>query len=58
MTAPPVTPDVWRGVAAETADDVTGGLAGFLRARSRRLLGSLLRPHRKSLWLLTTASPR
>ena len=52
MTAPPVTPDVWRGVAAETADDVTGGLAGFLRARSRRLLGSLLRPHRKSLWLL------
>jgi len=42
-------PDNWRGVAAETAEDVTGGLAGFLRARSRRLLGDLLRPHRRTL---------
>lgn len=39
----------WRGVAAESLEDVRGGLAGFLRARSRRLLGSLLRPHRRAL---------
>ena len=39
----------WRGVAAESVEDVRGGLAGFLRARSRRLLGSLLRPHRRAL---------
>lgn len=42
----------WRGVGAETVDDARGGLAAFLRARSRRLLGSLLRPHRRTLgWL-------
>ena len=45
-------PDSWRGVATEEEDDVTGGLAGFLRARSRRLLGSLLGPHRRALWIL------
>ena len=39
----------WRGVAAESVEEVRGGLAGFLRARSRRLLGSLLRPHRRAL---------
>ncbi|HVE91292.1 MAG TPA: ABC transporter ATP-binding protein [Actinomycetota bacterium] len=39
------TVDSWRGVASETAEEVTGGMAGFLRRRSRRLLGSLLRPH-------------
>jgi ABC-type multidrug transport system fused ATPase/permease subunit len=42
----------WRGVAAEVLDDAKGGLGAFLRARSRRLLGSLLRPHRRTLaWL-------
>jgi ABC-type multidrug transport system fused ATPase/permease subunit len=41
--------EAWRGVASESADDVAGGLAGFLRARSRRLLGSLLRPHKRAL---------
>ncbi|MGI8809618.1 MAG: ABC transporter ATP-binding protein [Acidimicrobiales bacterium] len=39
----------WRGVAAETLEDAKGGLAAFLRARSRRLLGSLLRPHRRTV---------
>ena len=39
----------WRGVAAETLEDAKGGLAAFLRARSRRLLGSLLRPHRRTM---------
>ncbi len=44
--------EAWRGVAAESVEDVRGGLAGFLRARSRRLLASLLRPHRRALALL------
>src|SRR5205823_724176 len=52
MTAP-VTPDTWRGTAAEAVDDVTGGLAGFLRVRSRRLLGSLVRPHRRAVVVLS-----
>lgn len=39
----------WRGVAAETLEDARGGLAAFLRARSRRLLGSLLTPHRRTI---------
>ena len=43
--------DAWRGVAAERTDDVTGGLAGLLRQRSRRLLGELLRPHRRAVAL-------
>jgi len=47
-----VTPDSWRGTAAEAVDDVTGGLAGFLRARSRNLLGSLVRPHRRAVGVL------
>jgi ABC-type multidrug transport system fused ATPase/permease subunit len=42
----------WRGVAAETLEDARGGLAAFLRARSRRLLGSLLTPHRRTIWWL------
>jgi len=42
----------WRGVAAETLEDAKGGLAAFLRARSRRLLGSLLGPHRRRVaWM-------
>ncbi|MDQ3897907.1 MAG: ABC transporter ATP-binding protein/permease [Actinomycetota bacterium] len=46
------TTDTWRGVAAEVLEDARGGLAAFLRARSRRLLGSLLAPHRRTLgWL-------
>ncbi|HXY94748.1 MAG TPA: ABC transporter ATP-binding protein [Acidimicrobiia bacterium] len=41
--------DAWRGVAVEDVDDVTGTLAGFLRKRSRKLLGLILHPHVKSL---------
>jgi ATP-binding cassette subfamily B protein len=41
--------DAWRGVAAEDADEVTAGLAVLLRKRSRRLLASLLRPHRRAV---------
>ncbi|MGH3150373.1 MAG: ABC transporter ATP-binding protein [Streptosporangiaceae bacterium] len=41
--------NAWRGVAAEDADEVTAGLAALLRERSRRLLASLLRPHRRAV---------
>ena len=44
-----MTSDAWRGVAAEKADEVTAGLAALLRERSRRLLGDLLRPHRRAV---------
>jgi ATP-binding cassette subfamily B protein len=43
--------DRWRGVAAEDVDEPSVGLAGLLRTRSRRLLGSLVRPHTRSLLL-------
>ena len=40
----------WRGVAAEEVDEVPERIGLLLRARSRRLLGVLLRPHRRALW--------
>ncbi len=43
------SPDHWRGVAAEDAEERPPGIRGFLRGRSRRLLSSLLRPRRRSL---------
>jgi ABC-type multidrug transport system fused ATPase/permease subunit len=46
--------NAWRGVAAEDADEVSAGLAALLRERSRRLLGDLLRPHRRAV--VTTIS--
>jgi ATP-binding cassette subfamily B protein len=42
--------DSWRGVAAEHQDDLPGDTRVRLQRRSRRLLASLLRPHRRSLW--------
>ena len=45
----------WRGVAAEQVDDLPGGISSLLRARSRRLLGSLLHPHRTAVTLLVIA---
>jgi ABC-type multidrug transport system fused ATPase/permease subunit len=42
--------DAWRGVAAEESTDaLTAGVSALLRARTRRLLASLARPHRRSL---------
>jgi ABC-type multidrug transport system fused ATPase/permease subunit len=38
-------------VAAEHAEQVTASMGAFLRGRSRRLLASLLRPHRRALLL-------
>src|SRR5687768_2696369 len=47
--APDTEAPEWRGVAAEDEDEITGSLATFLRTRSRTLLGSVLRPHRRSI---------
>ncbi|HEX3814764.1 MAG TPA: ABC transporter ATP-binding protein [Mycobacteriales bacterium] len=41
----------WRGVAAEQNDEISTAVGGLLRDRSRALLGSLLRPHKRALWL-------
>lgn len=43
--------DQWRGVNVEDVEDVTGGLAGLLRSRSRALLADLVRPHHRALLL-------
>lgn len=43
--------DQWRGVNVEDVDQVTGGLAGLLRSRSRALLADLVRPHHRALLL-------
>jgi ATP-binding cassette, subfamily B, bacterial len=43
----------WRGVAAEDVDELPEKITIVLRARSRRLLASLLRPHKRALWFLT-----
>ncbi|MGD9796590.1 MAG: ABC transporter ATP-binding protein [Acidimicrobiia bacterium] len=43
--------DAWRGVKTEDADVATSGLAGLLRSRSRALLASLLRPHKRPVAL-------
>src|SRR6185437_8169005 len=48
-------PRSWRGVAAETADELSAPIEALLRKRSRRLLGDLLRPHRKIVALTAAA---
>jgi ATP-binding cassette, subfamily B, bacterial len=53
VTTPPSTPpviDSWRGVAAEHQDDLPTDTRVRLQKRSRKLLGSLLSPHKRSLW--------
>lgn len=46
--------DTWRGVAAEEQEHVSAATSLLLRTRSRRLLGELLRPHRRPISLLIT----
>jgi ATP-binding cassette subfamily B protein len=41
----PAEDESWRGVALEDVEELDAGVGLKLRARSRRLLGSLLRPH-------------
>jgi ATP-binding cassette, subfamily B, bacterial len=45
----------WRGIAAETADELSAPIEALLRKRSRRLLGDLLRPHRRAVALTAGA---
>jgi ATP-binding cassette, subfamily B, bacterial len=45
-------PKNWRGVAAEDRDEIPDKIGLLLRDRSRRLLGELLRPHRRALWFV------
>ncbi len=47
--------DEWRGVAAEENDDVGERGTVFLRRRSRVLLGDLLRPYARWIWVLILA---
>ncbi|MGP3913086.1 ABC transporter ATP-binding protein [Nonomuraea sp. 10N515B] len=42
----------WRGVASEEQDELSEKVSILLRARSRRLLGDLLKPYRKQIALL------
>ena len=44
----------WQGVAVEGRhdDELTADASRLLKGRSRRLLGDLLRPHKKLLWIL------
>jgi len=42
-----LSPQSWRGIAAEKLDEVSAPLEALLRKRSRRLLSDLLRPHRR-----------
>jgi ATP-binding cassette, subfamily B, bacterial len=48
-------PRSWRGVAAETAEELSAPVEALLRKRSRRLLADLLRPHRKAVALTAGA---
>jgi ABC-type multidrug transport system fused ATPase/permease subunit len=50
-----VSVDQWRGVAAETTDDVPAKLSLLLRKRTRALLGEMLAPHKRLLWIYTAA---
>jgi ATP-binding cassette subfamily B protein len=50
VSAPTV--ESWRGTAAERGDDIPAGVSVLLRRRTRTMLGSLLRPHRRAMWLL------
>ena len=49
------TTNDWRGVASEDRDEIPQKVSLVLRERSRRLLGQLLRPHRKLLGYLLVA---
>ncbi|MFC4009820.1 ABC transporter ATP-binding protein [Nonomuraea purpurea] len=51
-TTTPASAADWRGVASEDQDELPDKISVLLRARSRRLLGDLLRPYRKKIALL------
>jgi ATP-binding cassette, subfamily B, bacterial len=41
--------EAWRGIAAEEVEEVPAAWSSLLRKRTRRLLGSLARPHRRAI---------
>ncbi|MFI9558196.1 ABC transporter ATP-binding protein [Nonomuraea endophytica] len=43
----------WRGVASEEQDELDEKVSVLLRERSRKLLGDLLKPHKKQIAVLT-----
>jgi ATP-binding cassette subfamily B protein len=48
-----VTPEEsWRGYAEENGDELTRATTLRLKEQSRKLLGELLRPYKKMIWLL------
>lgn len=47
--------DAWRGIAAEEVEDVPAAWSALLRRRTRHLIGSLARPHARSLVLVGLA---
>jgi ABC-type multidrug transport system fused ATPase/permease subunit len=47
--------EAWRGVAADTEDDVPVAVSVVLRRRTRALIGSLVRPHRRKALQVTIA---
>ncbi|WP_333490150.1 ABC transporter ATP-binding protein [Cutibacterium avidum] len=49
------TAEDWRGVANEEASEVSAKAAGLLKARSRALLWSLLKPYKTVVWVLLAA---
>lgn len=51
----PVEAADWRGVANEEAAEVSHQASGLLKARSRALLWSLLRPYKNLVWILVAA---
>jgi ATP-binding cassette, subfamily B, bacterial len=49
-TPSPESEKAWRGVAAD-GQEISDHVSGLLRDRSRRLLGDLLRPHKRWVWV-------
>ncbi|MGH9303645.1 MAG: ABC transporter transmembrane domain-containing protein, partial [Acidimicrobiales bacterium] len=47
--------ETWRGIAAEDVDEVPAAWTGMLQRRTRRLIGSLARPHKRALVLVAAA---
>jgi ABC-type multidrug transport system fused ATPase/permease subunit len=50
-----VSVEEWRGVAEERDEPETARLSAVLRRDTRRLLGELVRPHRRAVWIYTGA---
>jgi ATP-binding cassette, subfamily B, bacterial len=47
--------EAWRGVAADTDEEMPASISIILRRRTRALLSSLLRPHRRAMVRVTIA---